>query len=361
MREMSALQRVQATVDQDVPDRVPVVLFFQSAAQHAAVRDDVTWCELLNNPTKLYRNVVQQFEHYGADNFFLPLDFRLTGEAFGSRCDYIMKCGGGMRMPVVTEFALQSVEEIDDLEIPDPKTVQRCKVVLQAITELSSKYGNKVPIVGFLNSPPDASTDILAGHYSAILPMMATNKKMLGRLLTKITKFNIEFGKAMIEAGAFGIASVGGGFNNLTIGTDQFREFVAPYHREMCKALQVPYCFHQCQDATPFLEDMVATGCGAISFHDMVDIEYVKRTYGSKVILAGNVGVSDARSVMCHGTPEDVEVAARKVLDIAKENGMFWLSAGCEVHHALREENILALVNSAKKFGSYDHRKADER
>jgi MtaA/CmuA family methyltransferase len=354
MREMSPLQRVQATVDRDIPDRVPVVLFFQSAAQHAAVRDDVTWYELLNNPSKLYRNVLQQFEHYGTDNFFLPLDFRLTGESFGSRCEYIMKCGGGMRMPVVTGFALQGIKGIDDLQVPDPRDVGRCKVVLKTISELSAKYGNKVPIVGYLDSPPDAATDILKGDYSTILPMMATDKVMLHRLLGKIAEFNIELGKAMIAAGAFGIASVGGGFNNLTIGQDQFREFVAPYHADICQALKVPYCFHQCQDASPFLEDMVATGCGAISFHELVDIGSVKRIYGSKVIIAGNVGVSEAKSVMCHGTPEEVELAAKNVMDSAKENGMFWLSAGCEVHHTLREENILALVNSARKFGSYD-------
>lgn len=351
---MSPMQRVQATVDRNIPDRVPVVLYFQSAAQHAAVRDDVTWHELLNNPTKLHRNVQQQFERYGADNFFLPLDFRLTGESFGSRCEYIMKCGGGMRMPVVTEFVLQSIREIDDLVVPDPRDVKRCQVVLKAISELSAKYGNKVPIVGYLDSPTDAATDIVKGDYSTILPMMATDKEMLHRLLRKITEFNIELGKAMVAAGAFATASVGGGFNNLTIGQEQFKEFVAPYHSKLCRTLGVPYCFHQCQDATPFLEDMVATGCGAISFHEMVDIGSVKRKFGSKVILAGNVGVSEAKSVMCHGTPEEVEMAAKAVMDGAKENGMFWLSAGCEVHHTLREENIMALVNSAKKFGSYD-------
>ncbi|MCE5297315.1 MAG: uroporphyrinogen decarboxylase family protein [Euryarchaeota archaeon] len=354
MRPMSALQRVQATIDRDIPDRVPVVLFFQSAAQYAAVREDVTWCELLNNHSKLYHNVLQQYERYGADNFFLPLDFRLTGEAFGSKCEYIMKCGLGMRMPVVTKFAVNSIDDIDDLEVPDPKNVPRCQTVLRTISDLSRKYDNEVPIIGFLNSPADAATDVLKGHYSTIFPMMATNKAVLHLLLKKISDFNVEFGKAMINAGAFGIGSVSGGFNDLTVGRDQYKEFVSEYQAGICKAMNVPYCFHQCQDATPFLEDMVSTGCGAISFHELVDMGSVKRKYGSKVILAGNVGVSEATDVMCNGTPEEVEMEAKAVMDSAKENGMFWLSAGCEVHHALREENIFALVGSAKKYGTYD-------
>jgi MtaA/CmuA family methyltransferase len=259
-----------------------------------------------------------------------------------------------MRMPVVTEFAVDDIEGIDDLGVPDPKNIERCQTVLRTIADLSRKYGNEVPIIGFLSSPADAATDIIKGHYSTVLPMMATDKEALHTLLGKVTEFNIEFGKAMIDAGAFGIGSVSGGFNDITVGHEQYKEFVAAYQGHMCKALNVPYCYHQCQDASPFLEDMVATGCGAISFHDLVDMKEVKRKYGSKIILAGNVGVSEAMDVMCNGTPEEVERAAKTVLDAAMENGMFWLSAGCEVHHALREENILALVGSAKKFGSYD-------
>ena len=85
----------------------------------------------------------------------------------------------------------------------------------------------------------------------------------------------------------------------------------------------------------------------------MVDLRKVKKNYGSRLIIAGNLGVSDSHGVMNQGGPEEVEMAAKRALDAAMDDGMFWLSAGCEVHHALREENIMALTNSAKKYGSY--------
>ncbi|MFA5311813.1 MAG: uroporphyrinogen decarboxylase family protein [Methanomassiliicoccales archaeon] len=353
MAEMTPLERVVATIKKETPDRVPVVLYFQSAAQFAAVRDDLTWNELLHNPTKLYKSILLQHEYYGADNLFLPLDFRADGEAFGSKCEYLLKVGGGMRMPVVTQFAIQSKDEIDGLEVPDPLKAGRCPVILETIKKLSKKYGNTVPIVGFLNSPPDVATDIIKGHYSTVLPMMANDKPALHKLLKKITEFEIEFGKAMVAAGAHALATVGGGFNNLTIGPPQFKEFVADYQARIVKGVGVPYCFHQCQNATPFMDDMVATGAGALAFHELVDLKWAKERYGSKVILAGNVGVSESSSVMYSGTPQMVEEATRKAIEIGKPGGMFWLSAGCEVHHALPEENIFALVKSAKKYGAY--------
>lgn len=352
-REMTSLQRVTATLKHETPDRVPVVLFFMSAAQHGMVRDDMTWNELLHSSFKLHRVVAQQHEHYHIDNLFLPLDFRVAGEAFGGHSEYTLKCGGGMRMPVITEFALQHADGIDALEVPDPQVAGRCPTILKTIGTLSSKFAGQVPVVGFLTSPLDTATDILAGGYSSLLPLLATDAKAVHRLLRKVTEFQIEFGKAMVAAGADALATVGGGFNSLTIGPDQFREFVAPYVAQIVTGTGVPLCFHQCQDATPFLSDMVGTGAAAIAFHERVDLAAAKRDFGQQVVLAGNIAVSGARSVMAAGTADEVMRSARQALEVGKPGGRFWLSTGCEAHHALAEENIHALVRSAEEHGRY--------
>lgn len=351
--EMTSLQRVTATLEGNTPDRVPVVLFFMSGMQHALVRDDYTWNEVLHSPYKLHRTVALQHEQYGVDNLFLPLDFRVAGEAFGGGSEYILKCGGGMRMPVITHFALEDAAGIDALEVPDPRTAGRCPTILKTIGTLSAKYGGQVPIVGFLTSPLDTATDVLAGGYSSVLPLLATDRDAMHRLLAKITEFQVEFAQAMVAAGADALATVGGGFNSLTIGLDQFQEFVSPYVSRIVARTGAPLCFHQCQDATSFLDEMVGTGAAAIAFHEQVDLSAAKRDHGTKVVLAGNIPVSGARNVMANGTVEEVEASARQVLGVGKPGGRFWLSAGCEVHHALAEENVTALVRSAEKYGRY--------
>lgn len=357
MTEMTSRQRVEATLAGEMPDRVPVVLFFQSAAQHNMVRDDVTWKELLSNPIKLCRNVRRQHFQYGADDLFLPLDFRSGGEAFGSRCEYIMKCGSGMRMPIVTEFALADASGIDDLEVPDP-SAGRGRVILDSISMLHRECGREVPIIGFLNSPADTATDILSGGYSSILPMMVTDREALHRLLSKITKYNIELGKAMLDAGADALASINGGFNDLTMGLSDYREFITPYHAQAVRALHAPYGIHQCQDATPFLGEMSSTGCAVLSFHETVDLVDAKRIFGGKHILAGNLAVSAGDSVMSVGTPAQVEQAALQAMAAAGKNGRFWLSGGCEIHHGIPEENIMALATASRKAsaGKTGHR-----
>lgn len=348
MKEMTSRQRVEATLAGEMPDRVPVVLFFQTAAQHSMLRDDVTWEELLNNPVKMCRNVRQQHYVYGADNLFLPLDFRYGGEAFGSRCEYVMKCGRGMRMPIVTEFALEDATGIDELEVPDP-SAGRGGSIMSALSMLERECGREVPMVGFLNSPADMATDILSGGYSSILPMMATEKRELHRLLSKINEYNIEMGKAMLNAGADALATVNGGFNDLTLGPSDYHEFITPYHSQAVRSLPAPYCLHQCQNATPFLEEMASTGCAAISFHELVDLGEAKRKYGSRFVLAGNLAVSVGDSVMSVGTPAQVEAAGLRAIATAGDGGRFWLSGGCEIHHGIPEENIKALAMASRR------------
>jgi uroporphyrinogen decarboxylase len=351
--EMTPLERVVAALTFDTPDRVPCATYFQSALQFIIRDDDYTWQEVLNHPTKLARAVEKQYTKYGMDNLYLPVDFRVDSEAFGGKCEYILKTGEGFRMPVVTEFAVNDVSEIDDLEVPDPKTAGRCPIILKAIEKLSEKYGNKVPIVGFINSPLDVATDIIKGHYSTVMPMIAKDPDSLHKLLQKITDFNKEFGNAMVEAGAHALSTVSGGFNHLTISPKQFAEFLTPYHTQLVKAYNVPYIFHQCQNATPFMDEISKTGCAAIAFHELVDLKWAKETYGKKHALAGNVAVSEGDSVMCAGTPDDVLEAAKKCIEIGKPGSGFLLSAGCEVHHAVREENIYALVKACKLYGKY--------
>lgn len=350
---MTPLERVVAALTFQKPDRVPVALYFQSAIQHDLKRHDYTWEEVLTHPRKYFNIVERQHTYWGADNFFLPCDFRVEGEAFGSKVTYKLKAGEGYRIGVITDWAIKSPGDLKYLSVPDPTKAGRMPVILETIRMLSKKHPT-VPIVGFVNGPPDTVTDMVDGHYHRLFTSMAGNPDFVHKCLQLATDCSIAFAKAMIEAGASAIATVEGGMVDEVISPAQYEEFVAPYHAQICEAIGVPYVFHQCENATPFFDaifNIVKPAC--IAFHDSVDLKWAKEKYGSKVALAGNVGVSKNGTPMLDGTPEDVMEAARKCIEIAKEGSGFLLSGGCEIHHMIPEENIHALVAAAKKFGQY--------
>ncbi len=133
MSSMTPLERVVAALTFKKSDRVPVALYFQSAAQHDFVDLDYTWEEGLNHPRKLFQSIERQYTEYGADNFFLPVDFRVEGEALGSKLNYMLKCGGGMRMGVVSEWVVKTPADLAKLSVPDPTKAGRMPVILEVI------------------------------------------------------------------------------------------------------------------------------------------------------------------------------------------------------------------------------------
>lgn len=95
-----------------------------------------------------------------------------------------------------------------------------------------------------------------------------------------------------------------------------------------------------------------ALGC-ILDYHKGPGKKWAKEKYGERVALAGNVGVSKSGTPMLDGSPNDVMEEARKCLEIGMPGSGFLLSAGCEVHHNVPEENILALIEAAKMYGHY--------
>ncbi len=353
MAEMTPIERVVASITKKTPDRVPVILYFQSAVQHDLKELDYTWEEALNHPRKLFQVIERQYIYWGADNFFLPVDFRVEGEALGSKVTYKLKCGEGFRMGVVTEWAVNDKSDLDKLTVPDPTKDKRMSVTLEVIRRLAKKYP-QVPIAGFVNGPPDTASDVYVGRYPGIFVEMINDPEWVLRLFDKCAETSIAFAKAMIEAGAAAIATVEGGMIDEAISPDQYLKFVVPGHKKIREAINVPYVYHQCENATPFFDIIVnEIKPAVVAFHDSVDLKWAKEKYGDKVVLAGNVSASKAGASLMDGTPEDVLREAKKCIEIGMPGGSFWLTAGCEVHHACKPENIKALVQAAKEYGVY--------
>jgi MtaA/CmuA family methyltransferase len=353
MAEMTPIERVVASISSKTPDRVPVILYFQSAVQHDLKELDYTWEEALNHPRKLFQAIERQYTYWGADNFFLPVDFRVEGEALGSKVTYKLKCGEGFRMGVVTEWAVNDKSDLDKLTIPDPTKDKRMSITLEVIRRLAKKYP-QVPIAGFVNGPPDTAADVYVGRYPGIFVEMVNDPDWVLRLFDKCAETSIAFAKAMIEAGACAIATVEGGMIDEAVSPEQYAKFVVPGHKKIREAIGVPYVYHQCENATPFVDIIVNEIKPAVlCVHESVDLKWLKENYGDKVVLAGGVAASKAGAPLMDGTPEDVFRDAKKSLEIGMPGSGFWLTAGCEVHHACKPENIKALVQAAKEYGVY--------
>ncbi len=80
------------------------------------------------------------------------------------------------------------------------------------------------------------------------------------------------------------------------------------------------------------------------------DLAELKRLYGDKIVLKGNLHTT---RTMLRGSVADVVAASRKAIDDAAEGGGFILSTGDQCGRDTPDENIRAMVETARTYGRY--------
>jgi len=124
----------------------------------------------------------------------------------------------------------------------------------------------------------------------------------------------------------------------------------------LCKAAGVPSQVHCCGPEYDLVriaaEETDLTSINPLEMPPMgdCDLARVKREFGSKISLMGNLHTTD---VMLRGSPEDVRRASKAAIEAAAEGGGFILSTGDQCPRDTPEENIFAMVEAAEKYGRY--------
>lgn len=135
-----------------------------------------------------------------------------------------------------------------------------------------------------------------------------------------------------------------------------FDEFVFPRLKqitELCHRYNVPFVKHTDGNVNDLLDGMIAAGVDgfqAIEPRAGMDIAQLKRDYGDRLTLIGNV---DCSTVLVNGPIEAVKEQTRSVIETAAPGGGFLLSTSNSVHPGVKPEYYLAMLEAAREYGSY--------
>jgi len=151
-----------------------------------------------------------------------------------------------------------------------------------------------------------------------------------------------------------------GGSGTLTFQTvETFRQLGLPIVQritKLCKDAGVPSQIHSCGPEKELVkilaEETDLTIVDPLEVPPMgdCDLRELKRLYGKKLVLKGNIHTT---KVMLHGTVDEVRDASRKAIDDAAAGGRFVLSTGDQCGRDTPEENIFAMIDTAKTYGRY--------
>jgi uroporphyrinogen decarboxylase len=152
---------------------------------------------------------------------------------------------------------------------------------------------------------------------------------------------------------------VGGSGTLIYQTVDIFRRIAFPALQrgiELATAAGIPTHVHSCGPEKELVrilaEETSLTVIDPLEIPPMGDcvLADLKRQYGHRIVLKGNLHTTE---VMLRGTPDDVRRAARQAIDDAAAGGRFILSTGDQCGRDTPDENLRALVETARTYGKY--------
>ena len=130
-----------------------------------------------------------------------------------------------------------------------------------------------------------------------------------------------------------------------------FRELVLPRYRRAAEKITIPWIIHSDGNVLPFLDDLVSLGIAGLHPCEKgaMDMRAVKRQYGDRLCLLGNVDLN----ILGLGTVEDVDQEVRELIHDVGPGGGYIVTSGNSLAGYLLPENVLALSRAVKQYGRY--------
>ena len=342
---MTHLERVQAVLQGRTPDRVPVIpqCFMFSAQEYGYNIGQIN-----RNPRLLAEAHAFCQEKYGYDGCVIDIDDASLAEACGAKVIYREDA-----VAAVDEHhpLLEDLRDIDDLELPDPAKSTRLCVWMETAQRLMEKVGDHVFVLGRADQGPFDLLTLLRGPQDFMMDLLTEDEDVIHHALQWATEAHIRFAKAMgdlTHATSMGDSYAG---PNL-ISPNLYRQFALPYEKQVVSAVQTPdkpYSVHICGDTTKILEDMATNGARIVEVDWQVDMGKARPIFPENVTVMGNVDPSDP---LVLGSPEQVKAKAKAIIEATGGKGLI-LSSGCAMGANTKPENMAALVESAKLYGTF--------
>jgi uroporphyrinogen decarboxylase len=297
------------------------------------------------------RHIVPHFE----------MEFQLCEEAFGTDFpeEEAIQSASGAELD-------RMLGECTDLHIRVAETYEWSGIVawrpydgeacLQSIRDLRRRVGDTYMIVAFAGGGtlgiPEGNT--MMGLSELLLERPAEGHAMCERILSRA----VDWGKRAFDAGAeLLILNTDYALNQGPfLSPEMFREFVTPYLQRNVAVLKEYGAYvmlHTDGQIMPIMDQLMSSEPHALQSIDPVarmDIAEVKRLYGDRLCLMGNVDCV----MLQDGTPEQIDAECRDCILAAKPGGGYIFSTSNVVYKGMPLRNYELMLEALQKYGRYD-------
>lgn len=351
---MTERQRVEALLNRQKPDRVPIWPFMPNG--FAVLYSSLSITDAYTNPEGLYNSLRKTCRDFGWVFFPRAIYAAMGAWEFGG--EVRMPTGEYDQAPVVTRHPLERDEDIYNLEWPGPDS---------GFYPIMRKFNEIARTERLDNEPFNAA--IGAGTAYALACQIVGLDRFLKWLIKKpdqahylikeLSDRTIAALPAQSEAlGIEGvIGSCGGPMgSNALISPKQFEEFALPdikAGQAKLRALGYKTTYlHMCGEHNknlPYWAQVDFGDPGIVGVGAEIALEKAAE-YFPRDIITGNLDPA----ILQTASPGEVYKATRKVVEIGKKiEGGYIFSPGCDVPPRAPVENIRMMTKAVNDFGWY--------
>lgn len=287
---------------------------------------------------------------YVAKKYDLPFvvaftDLNIVGEALGATLTYMPDV-----IPVHETPAVITASDIEALEPANPFKDGRMPQIIETCKIFTEKFKSNENLLVAGGEGPITAAGSIWGMEN-LMRNMIKNPELVHKVLEISTDSIIEFLNAQMDQGVNMVALAEPSASCTCISPQFFQEFAVPYIKKIVKKVNSPaFMIHICGETFQIIK-MLAKIPKMMSISvDKVNLKEAKKELGKKfVVLMGNVSTE----TMLYGTVHQVENEAKACIHNAGKGGKFMLSTACDLSPKTPPQNIRALINAGKKYGTY--------
>ena len=336
---MTSRERVLAALRREEPDRVPYCELWVDRPLAARLADwggrDAEFTELESNPYTI-DEVKTLAESLGMDNIFYVLRapvFADTGVGADGRAFY----GHGQ---------ITCEADLERMVLPDPHD-DALYAEAAAFAEQKGDYAAwLVTRVGIFST-------IISMGLEGFSIALHENRPLVEAVLDRYTDWSVAVAEHVSALGFDVYASTDDmAFKSAPFFSPQvFRDLVLPRYRRVGEVLGLPWIIHSDGNLRPFVDDLLTLGIAGLHPNEKgaMDIRAMKRDYGDRLCLLGNVDLN----LLGLASPEEVDAEVRGLIRDIAPGGGYIVTSGNSLASYLKPENCRAMAQAVRKYGQY--------
>jgi len=354
---MNSKQRVLATFNHKLSDRVPINFFCNADIDrrlkaHFGLKSDDDE-GLLREFRVDFRDVAPRYAgaklHADGSNY--------KADKWGIRRRWVEHPTGGYWDYCDWPLRDATVEQVDAWPMPNPADYD-----YSTVDELCRTFADYCLVAGGAGTGDIINSNGMLRTMEQVLIDLATDDPAGLRLIDRRIEIMLETIRRTLEAGngRIDVLWLGedlGTQRGPTISLAMFRKHIRPRMQrfvDLARAWNIPAAIHSCGSSSWAFEDFIEMGIRVVDTlqpeaADMAPV-YLKKRFGGRLAFHGMISTAGP---LAYGSVDEVVGTVRETLAIMMPGGGYALAPTHQIQDNSPTENVVAMYEAARQYGKY--------